>query len=184
MIFIYILYSKLFKQSFIENLGLNMDRYLDRDSYGHSVYNSTTGLAHTIDIEHGLHDSEDPRIIFYEVLNYRAESKQEENATMLYILNHVKNPFHSIISMMLKSALILNRDQFEIVLNLSWNLILDEDLQISSSASVAVIVCSLKFPEIVIDLLNKDLNHQNVDIRVSAINKFLKVFNQISFESN
>ncbi|KAH9417878.1 Protein unc-80, partial [Dermatophagoides pteronyssinus] len=160
--------------------GFQMDKYLDRDSsHGHSggVYNSQTGLAHSaIDLEYGLYESEDPRLIFHDVLSYRLESKQEENTTMLYILNQVKNPFHSIISMMLKSALILNRNQFEYLLNLSWNLILDDDIQISSSASVAIIVCSLKCPDIVINLLNQNLNHQNVDIRVSAINKFLKIW--------
>ena len=157
--------------------GLQMDKYLDRDSHGHSVYNSQTGLAHSaIDVEYGFYESEDPRLIFHDVLSYRLESKHEENTTMLYILNQVKNPFHSIISMMLKSALILNRNQFEYLLNLSWNLILDEDIQISSSASVAIIVCSLKCPDIVINLLNQDLNHQNVDIRVNAINKFLKIW--------
>lgn len=152
-----------------------MERSTDSHSHG-GVYNSSTGLSHAaMDVEYGIYESEDPRLIFHDVLNYRMESKQEENMTMLYILNQVKNPFHSTISMMLKSALILQRNQFEYLVNLSWNLILEDDEQISSAASVAIIVCSLKCPDIVIDLLNNDLNHQNVDTRVNAINKFLKV---------
>lgn len=156
--------------------GHNLDRFVDKDSHGHGMYNSSTALAHnTIDIEMGIIESEDPRFIFYDVLSYRMEIKQEENVTMLYIVNQVKNPFHSIISMMLKSALILNKSQFEYLLSLSWNLVLDDDVQISSAAAVAIIICSLKCPETVIDLLNKELNHQNVDICVNTIKKFAKV---------
>lgn len=155
--------------------GHNLDRYVaDKDSHG--IYSSTTALAHNaVDIEMGLYESEDPRFIFYDVLSYKMEIKQEENPTMLYIVNQVKNPFHSIISMMLKSALILNKSQFEYLLHLSWKLVLEEDTQISSAASVAVILCSLKCPESIVELLNNELNHQNADVRVNTINKFAKV---------
>jgi len=155
-----------------------MEKMVERDNHGHGMYNSTTALVHnTVDIELGLYEAEDPRSIFSDVLNYRMEIRQEENLTLLYIVNQVKNPFHSIISMMLKSALILNTSQFEFLLNISWNLVIDDDIQISSASSVAVILCALKCPDLVVELLRSELTHANVDVRVNTIYKFYKVFN-------
>ena len=158
-----------------------MDKLADRENHGHGMYSSTTALQNTlvhsnVDVELGHYETEDPRSIFSDVLSYRMEAKQEENLTLLYIVNQVKNPFHSIISMMLKSALILDKNQFEYLLNVSWNLIIDEDIQISAAASVAVILCSLKCPELVIELLNRELNNSSVDARVNTIHKFYKVY--------
>lgn len=154
-----------------------MDKAVERDNHGHgTVYSSTTALVHnTVDIEMGVFETEDPRAIFSDVLSYRMEVRQEENLTLLYMVNQVKNPFHSIISMMLKSALTLNRDQFEYLLQISWNLVIEDDIQISSAASVAVILCALKVPELVVELMNNELNNASVEVRVNTIHKFYKV---------
>ena len=154
---------------------MDRDKIVDRESHGHNS-TITVGYNTTVDIEMGtFHEIEDPRVVFSDVLSYRMEIRQEENLTLLYIVNQVKNPFHSIISMMLKSALILNKSQLEELLHISWNLVNDDDIQISSASSVAVILCALKCPESVIELLNNELNHSSVEVRVNTIHKFYKV---------
>lgn len=162
------------------SMGHNMDKQTAErgDNHG-TLHSSTTALVHnTVDLEMGVFEAEDPRSIFSDVLSYRMEVRQEENLTLLYMVNQVKNPFHSIISMMLKSALTLNRSQFEYLLQISWNLVIEDDIQISSAASVAVILCALKVPELVVELLNKELNNASVEVRVNTIHKFYKVNEQ------
>ncbi|KAH9392436.1 Protein unc-80 [Tyrophagus putrescentiae] len=46
--------------------------------------------------------------------------------------------------------------------------------EISYAASVAVILCALKVPGLVVELLNKELNNASVEVRVNTIHKFYK----------
>ncbi len=161
------------------SVGHNMDKTIDRESHGHhSIHSSTTYLAHgtNIDLEAGPSEADDPRKTFIEVANYRSLIKKEENPTLKYINLQVKNPFQAPISMMIKGALVLPQTYFEELMLLSWNLLLEDDQQLSSTSAVALIICALKCPDLVSDLLSRELNNENPQKKTIAINKFYRIW--------
>ena len=149
------------------------------------IYSSQTALtqhnigAGQVDIENAAAgvDCEDPRLLFAELLSYRDNIRTEQNCTMLYMVTQARNPFHSLVSLMLKSVLVLKKEQFENLFQISWNLILDEDAEISAAASVAVVVCALKASETVVGRLLADLKSDCVDTRLAALKKFQQLWN-------
>lgn len=148
--------------------------------YGSSLAlgTSVAGGGATVDVELGLYESEDPRFIFYDVLNYRLEhERREENPTRLYILEQMKNPCHAMLSMMLKGTLVLSQKNIQVMLHLGWRMVDEEDVNVSATASVAVIVAAHKRPGLVNKLLAENLNHRDVNKRVKAIRKFYRLWN-------
>ena len=136
----------------------------------HSVHSSTTFL-HNVDVEAGLTTTDDdPRKTFLEV-NSRVVRK-EDNPTLKYVSLQVKNPFQSTLAMLLKGALVLPLADFEEVLSLSWKLVLEDDPEIAAAAAVGVIVCALKNPKTVSELLERELTAEEPERRTLAINKF------------
>ena len=156
---------------------ISVGHNIDKESHGHhSIHSSTTYLAHNIDIEAGTSETDDPRKAFIEVANNKSLIKREENPTLKYINSQVKNPFGAPISMLVKGALVLPQTDFEELIHLSWNLVLEDDPELCASASVALIMCALKFPKLVSDLFEKELNDENPLRRTIAINKFYKIW--------
>lgn len=74
--------------------------------------------------------------------------------------------------MLLKGALILTSSTLNDLMSFSWNLLLESDQQLSSTAAVSMIICALKIPEKINELLDQELNHENVHRKLEAINKF------------
>jgi hypothetical protein len=156
---------------------ISVGHNIDKESHGHhSIHSSTTYLAHNIDIEAGISEADDPRRAFIEVANNKSLIKREENPTLKYVSLQVKNPFQSPISMLVKGALVLTQTDFEELMQLSWNLLLEDDPELSAAASVALIMSALKIPKQVSDLLEKELNHENPQQRTVAINKFYRIW--------
>lgn len=100
------------------------------------------------------------------------QSKKDESPILRYVRAGVKNLLHCPMSSFLKGAVILPRESFIDMIKFSWNLLLEDDQQLSRTASVCFIVSSIKCPTEATELLMNELASQDASRRIAAINKF------------
>jgi hypothetical protein len=58
------------------------------------------------------------------------KEKPEEPAILKYIKNKVQGGFHSIFSLLIKSASVLTEEQFVALIRPTWDLLLEPDIQV------------------------------------------------------
>uniref|UniRef100_A0A0N4ZFZ3 UNC80 domain-containing protein n=1 Tax=Parastrongyloides trichosuri TaxID=131310 RepID=A0A0N4ZFZ3_PARTI len=90
----------------------------------------------------------------------------------VFLNTQIKNIMHVPISFFLKSAVILKNEDFSGCVKTCWNLLTFNDTNISSSAAALFILCAVKVPTEVTDVMLNDLNSNDTELRVSAIQKF------------
>uniref|UniRef100_A0A158QN60 DUF3453 domain-containing protein n=1 Tax=Haemonchus placei TaxID=6290 RepID=A0A158QN60_HAEPC len=84
----------------------------------------------------------------------------------------VLNLVHSPLSAVLKSCLLLSPEHYKQLVEVSWQLLLDEDPHVVlSSASMLVAAC-VRRPEDVVKVVRKSLESKNVTERTEAIQRF------------
>uniref|UniRef100_A0A7I4YUG5 UNC80 domain-containing protein n=1 Tax=Haemonchus contortus TaxID=6289 RepID=A0A7I4YUG5_HAECO len=101
------------------------------------------------------------------------EPEENANKPMLdYIRTLVLNLVHSPLSAVLKSCLLLSPEHYKQLIEVSWQLLLDEDPHVVlSSASMLVAAC-VRRPEDVVKVVRKSLESKNVTERTEAIQRF------------
>lgn len=102
--------------------------------------------------------------------------KSDPTPSQKYIESQVKSLFSSPFSGLVKGFFNLSPSSIHSLLHLSWNLILQSDQNLSSSCSVAFIICSVKSPESASKLLNEELSNEDPQNRLKAINKFYAIW--------
>ncbi|RWS30612.1 protein unc-80-like protein [Leptotrombidium deliense] len=153
--------------------GHTADRHVD---HGYTHHSSNPYLAH-VDVEAAPGTVTDIRRDFLEATKNKQDFKiKEESPTLKYINNQVNSLFHSPISAFTKGALTLATNYFTEMITVSWELMLEPDQHVSLSAAVAFIVSSVKCPEFASELLNRELRHNDPNMRIKAINKFFVIW--------
>uniref|UniRef100_A0AC35TVB0 UNC80 domain-containing protein n=1 Tax=Rhabditophanes sp. KR3021 TaxID=114890 RepID=A0AC35TVB0_9BILA len=90
----------------------------------------------------------------------------------IFINTQVKNVAHAPLSFLLKTAVIMTADDFSGCVKTCWDLLLFNDSNVSSSASALFILCAIKVPTEVINIMTNDFNSSLVETRIEAIQKF------------
>lgn len=98
--------------------------------------------------------------------------KKEEPPIFRYVRANVKNLLHCPMSSFLKGAVILPRESFVDMIRFSWNLLLEDEQQLSRTAAVCFIISSIKCPTEATELLMDELASNDASRRIAAINKF------------
>lgn len=104
------------------------------------------------------------------------ERKLEEPQIVKYMKSNVKSLLHCPMSSFLKGAIILPRENFIDMIRFSWNLLLEDDQQLSRTAAVCFIISSIKCPAEASKLLLEELESQDASRKMAAINKFYVVW--------
>lgn len=103
----------------------------------------------------------------------QTEKKPEENSPILkYIKNHVREIFHVPMAIMIKSAVVLGEDSFIEVIPAAWELLLEKNPEISTSAAALFIIGSVRAPNFASDIMQRALKHKDPDIRIQAILRY------------
>uniref|UniRef100_A0A914DS60 Protein unc-80 homolog n=1 Tax=Acrobeloides nanus TaxID=290746 RepID=A0A914DS60_9BILA len=93
-----------------------------------------------------------------------------------YIRTQLLNIIHTPISTMLKSAIIMTVDHYKSILNVSWNLLLNNDPHVVSTAASMFICCSVRCSDDSINLIKLNLSHPDATYRTEAIRRFLALW--------
>lgn len=101
-----------------------------------------------------------------------AQRTQEEAPIVKYMKSSVKSLLHCPLSLFLKGAVILPRENLIEMIKFSWNLLLEDDQQLSRTAAVGFIISSIKCPTEATKLLIEELESTDASRKLAAINKF------------
>lgn len=110
-------------------------------------------------------------VAFYETLRTKLERNKAKIPTCDYIYNQVHFLNHIPLQLLCKSLLVMSDDLFIDIIDFSWNLLLNSDQEISSSAAVLFLIGSIKQPNHVEELMKCHLNSKNVETRFRAVLK-------------
>lgn len=105
-----------------------------------------------------------------------AQKTQEEPQIIKYIRANVKSLLHCPMSAFLKGAVILPRDILLDMIKFSWELLLEDDQQLSRTAAVGFIISSIKCPTEASKLLLEELESPDASRKLAAINKFYVIW--------
>ncbi|KAG9510770.1 Protein unc-80-like protein, partial [Fragariocoptes setiger] len=105
-----------------------------------------------------------------------ARRGQDELQMVKYISQQVKSLLHCPMSSLLKGAIILQRTHFVDMIPFAWNLLLDDDQQLSRTAAVAFIISSVKCPVEASRLLLDELDNDDPQRKLAAIHKFYAIW--------
>ncbi|CAI4225052.1 unnamed protein product [Auanema sp. JU1783] len=95
------------------------------------------------------------------------------NIPMLdYINCLVLNLVHTPLSTALKSALLLTSDQYKMMIEVSWKLLLNEDPHVVTSAASMFILACVRRPEDSLKIVKDALKSVNASERTAAIQRF------------
>lgn len=155
--------------------GHNMDKLIDKDLFMQSQFSSGT-IINQIDVEagtktpNGHHGKKVPETWAKKVV------VKEDVAPLKYLKNQVKGLFQCPLSLLLKSTLILPQHLFIEQLVLSWEMLLEDPQDLAATAAVGFIIASFKCPDLAKELVNKELQHEDPVMRITAIIKFYSVW--------
>ncbi|PIO77006.1 hypothetical protein TELCIR_00896 [Teladorsagia circumcincta] len=101
------------------------------------------------------------------------EPEEDANKTMLdYIRTLVLNLVHAPLSSALKSCLLLSPEQYKQLIEVSWQLLLNEDPHVVLTAASMLIAACVRRSEDVVKVVRKSLESKNATERTEAIQRF------------
>ncbi|TPP63105.1 hypothetical protein FGIG_03319 [Fasciola gigantica] len=103
--------------------------------------------------------------------NFRA-TNNPELPIQRYLVNQVKNLRSSPFDLLNKSALLLTTQQMTKVLPLAWELLLEPEEDLISSAACFILFCGVRSPATVQDILLAEMQHELPSQRLNAILRF------------
>lgn len=81
----------------------------------------------------------------------------------------MKNVFHAPLSILVKGAVVLSEDLFVDIIPVAWELLLESDQEVAATAASLFILCSVRAPNHVSDLMHHALSNQDTSVRINAI---------------
>ncbi|KAH8865931.1 Protein unc-80 like [Schistosoma japonicum] len=89
-----------------------------------------------------------------------------------YLDTHVKNLCSSSFNLLNKAALLLTNNQIAKILLLAWELLLETETEMSSSAACFILFCGVRCPQIVQEMILDEMKHEKPTQRFNAILRF------------
>lgn len=105
------------------------------------------------------------------------DGKPKETPPILkYIKTQVKDAFHSPLAVLLKGAVILSEEHFAEIIPIAWELLLEWNQEVAACAASLFILCAVKAPQQVCDIMQHGLSHPDPTIRINAILRY-RIYN-------
>ncbi|CAH8584739.1 unnamed protein product [Schistosoma turkestanicum] len=89
-----------------------------------------------------------------------------------YLDTRVKNLCSSGFNLLNKAALLLTNDQLAKMLLLAWELLLETETEMSSSAACFILFCGIRCPHMVQEMILDEMRHEKPTQRYNAILRF------------
>lgn len=74
---------------------------------------------------------------------------------------------------MLKGAVILSEEHFLEIIPVAWELLLEFNQEVAACAASLFILAAVKAPQQVCDIMQHNLSHPDVAVRINAILRYL-----------
>nr|XP_039260009.1 protein unc-80 homolog isoform X1 [Styela clava] len=94
-----------------------------------------------------------------------------------YLKTYCASLMSAPLLVLTKSAALLSEEMFFDVHSFCWEMILDENKDISTSAAVLFLLCAVKSPQQVFSTITSELTHLDANLRLDAILKFQILWN-------
>ncbi|KAK4476002.1 hypothetical protein MN116_001236 [Schistosoma mekongi] len=89
-----------------------------------------------------------------------------------YLDTHVKSLCSSSFNLLNKAALLLTNNQLAKMLLLAWELLLETETEMSSSAACFILFCGVRCPQIVQEMILDEMKHEKPTQRFNSILRF------------
>ena len=94
----------------------------------------------------------------------------------MYMNQKVLEAFQAPLTLLLKASTILNENHYLDIVSIVWDLLLEEHCEIVASAASLFILCSVKIPKKVSDIMYESLHHPNQNVKVAAVLRFQAIW--------
>lgn len=81
----------------------------------------------------------------------------------------VRDGFHAMFGVLVKGAVVMTEDQFEDMLSVTWELLLQTNQEVAASAAALFILAAVRAPVQATQVMHAALNHQDPAHRINAI---------------
>ncbi|KPP64772.1 hypothetical protein Z043_116850 [Scleropages formosus] len=100
-----------------------------------------------------------------------AEGKKD-TGMLKYIRNQVMSLSPAPLSLLIKAAPILTEDMYGDVQPAAWELLLSVDEHMAAAAAAMFLLCAVKVPDAVSDMMMAEFHHQEASQRINSVLKF------------
>ncbi|KAA0713172.1 Protein unc-80 -like protein [Triplophysa tibetana] len=107
--------------------------------------------------------------------NSNAEGKKD-TGMLKYIRNQVMTLSPAPLSLLIKAAPILTEDMYGDILPAAWELLLSVDEHMAAAAGAMFLLCAVKVPDGVTEMMMAEFQHQEAGQRINSILKFYTVW--------
>ncbi|XP_031332358.1 protein unc-80 homolog isoform X3 [Photinus pyralis] len=145
------------------------DSMAKRDRIDKNLNGSQTSKLASKDSSKDLADSDIERDISGVVIDNKPK---EQPPILKYIKTQVKDGFHSPLAVLLKGAVIMTEEQFLDIMRVAWEFLLEWNQEIAACAASLFILCSVKVPQQVSDLMHQSLSNTDPSVRINSVLRF------------
>ncbi|XP_052808844.1 protein unc-80-like isoform X2 [Mya arenaria] len=97
---------------------------------------------------------------------------KEDSPMVKYITSQAQKLTQCPLSILTKSAPILNEDQFADIMPVAWELMMETDQEVAAAAASMYLISSVRAPEKAQTMVFKELQHEDPCVRINAILRF------------
>lgn len=101
--------------------------------------------------------------------NKTTPSTIEPPPILKYIKMQVKDVFHAPLATLLKGAVALSEEHYLEIMPVAWELLLEYNQEVTACAASVFILCAVKCPQQVGDLMQHGLTHSDSAVRINSI---------------
>ncbi|KAK4883609.1 hypothetical protein RN001_006928 [Aquatica leii] len=100
------------------------------------------------------------------------DKPKDQPQILKYIKTQVKDGFHSPLAALLKGAVIMTEENFLDVMHVAWEFLLEWNQEVAACAASLFILCSVKVPQQVSELMHRGLSNSDPTIRINSVLRF------------
>ncbi|XP_078453386.1 protein unc-80 homolog [Lampetra planeri] len=97
---------------------------------------------------------------------------KKDPGMLKYIRNQVMSLAPAPLSLLIKAATIMTEDMYSDVQPAAWELLLSVDEHMAATAAAMFLLCAVKVPEHVTDMIMSEFHHQDATQRINSILRF------------
>ncbi|XP_050045385.1 protein unc-80 homolog [Dermacentor andersoni] len=152
------------------SLAHNLEKLEKALDGARSLHSSATCLVH--DVEGGLPPEAKPQSLPQSGKGKGTTPAKEEHPMLKYLKTQVMSLFHSPLSMLIKGTVVATEETFIEAMPIAWELLLENDQQLSAVAAVVFILAAVKAPEHASELLSRELKSEDTTQKTNALLRF------------
>ncbi|BHF58580.1 Protein unc-80 [Sparganum proliferum] len=158
--------SSLMNLSLLAGAGTGLAAAASSPSLARLLEFVKSGLGGASELEEGQSEDDMPRT------KVRPPMQNADSPELVYLDTQVHSLRSSFFNLLNKSAILLTNEQLEDIIPLAWELLLEADPELTSSAATFILFAAVKCPNFVQKLVYTELHHADVNNRLNAVLRF------------